>query len=72
MTTREKTAQTMAALEKVAKQYARHSGPNSTASERELFSSDLGVAALRYARAYYAETRELGLIHADSATETTS
>lgn len=42
--------------------FARHSGPQSNERERLTFGNDLRTAALRYARAYYAEARELGLI----------
>ena len=49
-------------LEVSAREYAKHSGPSSTEDEREAFARDLRSAALRYARAYYAEARELGLI----------
>lgn len=50
------------ALETAAREYAKHSGPTSDERERGTFSRDLRAAAMRYARAYYAEARELGLI----------
>ena len=49
-------------LEFAAREFTKHSGPQSDESERRTFSRDLCNAALRYARAYYAEARELGLI----------
>lgn len=49
-------------LEIAGREYGRHSGPQSDESERVTFARDLHTAALRYARAYYAEARELGLI----------
>lgn len=51
-----------AALNATARSYIAHSGPNSDERERSLFTRDLHSAALRYARAYYAEAREFGLI----------
>jgi hypothetical protein len=62
MALRDKTAEMAEALNRAAAEYGRHSGPRSTDRERAVFSHDLQVAALRYARAYYAEARELGLI----------
>lgn len=56
------TATVATALEFAAREFAKHSGPSSTAEEREVFGRDLRTAALRYARAYYDEARELGLI----------
>jgi hypothetical protein len=56
------TAEKMRLLEGAAREYGKHSGPGSSPSERDAFSRDLRVAALRFARAYYAEARELGLI----------
>ena len=50
------------ALEASAREFTKHSGPSSTDKEREAFSRDLRSAALRFARAYYAEAREYGLI----------
>lgn len=58
------TAAASDALEKAAREFGKHSGPTSTADEREAFARDLRVAALRYARAYSTEARELGLIPA--------
>jgi hypothetical protein len=54
-------------LENYASRYGHHSGPQSTEDERFSFSRDLRTAALRYARAYYAEARALGLIEAPKA-----
>lgn len=50
------------ALETAGREYGKHSGPQSDERERRTFAGDLHRAALRYARAYYAEARELGLI----------
>jgi hypothetical protein len=50
------------ALETAAREYGKHSGPASDESERRTFARDLRMTALRFARAYYAEARELGLI----------
>ncbi len=50
------------ALESAARAYGRHSGPDSNHHERSVFGRDLRIAALQFARAYYAEARELGLI----------
>lgn len=58
----DETAKAGEAMEVAAREFAKHSGPSSTAEEREVFSRDLRAAALRYARAYYAEARDLGLI----------
>ena len=58
------TAAAAAALETAGREYGKHSGPSSSQDEREVFASDLRVAALRYARAYTEEARELGLIPA--------
>jgi len=56
------TAIAATAHEFAAREFAKHSGPRSTGVEREAFGRDLRTAALRYARAYYDEARELGLI----------
>lgn len=56
------TAEKMRCLEIAAREYGKHSGPSSSPLERDSFSRDLRVAALKFARAYYAEARELGLI----------
>jgi hypothetical protein len=56
------TAEKMRCLEIAGREYGKHSGPGSTPLERGAFSRDLRTAALRFARAYYAEARELGLI----------
>ena len=56
------TAKAATAHEFAAREFAKHGGPSSTAEEREVFGRDLRTAALRYARAYYNEARELGLI----------
>ena len=61
------TAKAAEALEALAQAYGRHSGPASTLDEREAFARDLHAGAMRYARAYYAEARELGLIPAPNA-----
>lgn len=58
----DETAKAAEALENAGREYAKHSGPASDAKEREVFGRDLRAAALRYARAYYAEAKELGLI----------
>jgi hypothetical protein len=50
------------ALERLAQEFTKHSGPSSEYRERDTFSRDLRAGALRYARAYYAEARDLGLI----------
>lgn len=50
------------ALEVAGRAYGKHSGPQSDEQERRTFASDLHRAALRYARAYYSEAREFGLI----------
>jgi hypothetical protein len=57
-----KTIEAGEALESAARAFERHSGPGSTERERSLFGQDLRVAAMRYARAYYAEARAYGLI----------
>ena len=56
------TAEQKRILAKVGAQYGKHSGPGSDERKRATFLRDLRTAALRYARAYYAEARELGLI----------
>lgn len=58
----DKTANAAEALETAGREYGRHSGPLSSDTERNAFGRDLRTAALRYARAYYAEARDLGLI----------
>lgn len=58
----EETQEAAKALETAGREYGKHSGPRSTELERDAFSRDLRVAALRYARAYQAEARELGLV----------
>lgn len=58
----EETEKQEKALQAIARAYAKHSGPQSDERERRTFALDLHSAALRYARAYYAEARELGLI----------
>lgn len=58
----EETLRLAIVLEIVAATYGKHSGPTSDEKERRTFASDLHRAALRYARAYYMEARELGLI----------
>lgn len=58
----EETLRLAIILEKVAATYDKHSGPSSDEKERRTFASDLHKAALRYARAYFKEARELGLI----------
>lgn len=54
------------ALEDVAREFGKHSGPHPQVStnetQRAKLGRDLRTAAMRYARAYYAEARELGLI----------
>ena len=62
MSNHDETEQMERALETAGREYGKHSGPSSDESERRTFARDLRVAALRYARAYYAEARELGLI----------
>lgn len=57
-----KTMESGDALESAARAFERHSGPASTERERALFGQDLRAAAMRYARAYYAEARAYGLI----------
>lgn len=57
-----KTTDAGDALESAARAFGRHSGPESTQRERALFGQDLRAAAMRYARAYYAEARVYGLI----------
>lgn len=61
----EKTADCVKGLETAARAYAQHSGPESSERERALFSQDLRAAAMRYARAYYAEARAYGLVRSD-------
>lgn len=58
----EETFRLAMVLETVAATYGKHSGPTSDEKERRTFASDLHRAALRYARAYFKEARELGLI----------
>ncbi|HUE39987.1 MAG TPA: hypothetical protein VMR29_10805 [Candidatus Binatia bacterium] len=58
----DETAKMAEAHERAAIAYGKHSGPSSTPEERAAFARDLHAAGLRYARAYYAEARELGLI----------
>lgn len=58
----EETLRLAIILEKVAATYGKHNGPSSDEKERRIFASDLHRAALRYARTYYMEARELGLI----------
>ena len=58
----DETAKAGEALEAAGREYGKHSGPLSDEAEREAFGRDLRTAAIRYARAYYAEARELGLI----------
>lgn len=62
MSVHENTEKMGESLLRVAAEYGRHSGPASTEKERAAFGRDVHVAALRYARAYYAEARELGLL----------
>jgi hypothetical protein len=61
MSKSDETEKQAEALEVAAREYEKHSGPSSTIAERAVFSRDLRTAALRYARAYYAEARDLGL-----------
>ena len=58
----EETEKMGEALEHAGREFGKHSGPRSDERERATFGRDLRVAALRYARAYYAEAREYGLI----------
>lgn len=58
----DETEKKVKALEFAAREFTKHSGPASDVDERATFSRDLCTAALRYARAYYAEAREYGLI----------
>lgn len=58
----EETLRLAIVLETVAATYGKHSGPASDEKERRTFAYDLHRAALRYARAYFKEARELGLI----------
>lgn len=58
----EKTEKMAHALQTAGRAYGKHSGPASNERERATFGRDLRTAALRYACAYYAEARELGLI----------
>lgn len=62
MTKSDETARAAKVLETTAREYGKHSGPESTQDERDAFGRDLHTAALRYARVYYAEARELGLV----------
>lgn len=62
MSKSDETEKLATGLEMAAREFAKHSGPTSTNAEREVFARDLRTAALRYARAYYAEARNLGLI----------
>lgn len=62
MSKHDETEQMERTLETAGREYGKHSGPDSGERERRTFAHDLHVAALRYARAYYAEARELGLI----------
>lgn len=62
MALNDQTAQAAAALESSARSFTRHTGPDAAEDERAVFSRDLLASALRYARAYYAEAREYGLI----------
>jgi hypothetical protein len=63
MTNREQDTENAAkGLLTMAAAYGRHSGPGSDERERATFGADVLKQALRYARAYYAEARELGLI----------
>lgn len=62
MSKSDKTASAARALETAAREFGKHSGPQSTELERDAFSRDLRTAAIRYARAYVDEARELGLI----------
>lgn len=50
------------ALQTLARRFTAESGPASTAHQREHFAHDLEAGALRYARAYYAHAKTLGLI----------
>jgi hypothetical protein len=56
-------------LRSAAREFAKHSGPQSDERERATFFRDLRTAALRFARAYYAEARELGLIPESERTK---
>jgi len=62
VTKSDETAKAAEALETAGREYGKHSGPTSNQTESEAFGRDLRTAALRYARAYQAEARELGLI----------
>jgi len=62
MSKSDETEKMAEALETAAREYGKHSGPESTVHERTAFSRDLRAAAMRYARAYYSEAREFGLI----------
>jgi hypothetical protein len=69
---RDETIRLGEALEISARAFGQHSGPESTPHERNLFGQDLRSAALRFARAYYAEARTLGLIPEHKAGRTTN
>ena len=62
MSASDETAKATRVLEHAARAFGLHSGPQSTDNERDAFGRDLRTAAIRYARAYAAEARELGLI----------
>lgn len=62
MSKHDETEELERALETAGREFGKHSGPQSDERERRTFARDLHIAALRYARAYYAEARELGLI----------
>ena len=66
MSKSEQTENMGQALEAVACELGKHSGPHPQVSTNERQRAKLGralrTAALRYARAYYAEASELGLI----------
>ena len=70
MTKSDETAKMAEALDRAAQALGKHSGPSSSSGERDAFARDLHTAALRYARAYYAEARDLGLIPEYEATTT--
>lgn len=57
-----KLAEQSMALRSAAREFTKHTGPGVTADGLEMFARDLEAAALRYARAYYAQAREFGLI----------
>lgn len=62
MSASEDTEKMECVLEFVAREFTKHSGPQSDAKERATFARDLHAAALRYARAYYVQAKEFGLI----------